>query len=436
MSDSKLRAWGIFPNIAVGLQLVLLSAIFLLPLTGYASEEPLAVGRVKVGAERLLVDHRALVAGKRVGIITNHSAVVGDQHLIDLLAADPEVTIAALFGPEHGLRGTADAGEAVAHSVDEQTGAPVYSLYGQTRRPTEEMLADVDVLLFDMQDVGTRFYTYPATMGRSMISAAEAGIPFVVLDRPNPLGGERMEGTIREEQFRSGIGLYPTPVTHGMTIGELARMIQGEGWHDGLEDLELHVVEIEGWDRSMLWTETGLEWVPPSPNIPDVETAFIYPGTCFFEGTTASEGRGTYQPFLQIGDVGIDSAAVVRELTGRGLSGLEFEAVYFVPESIPGMSKNPKLLGEKVSGVRLKVTDPKELAPVAVGMHLLDVFYHALPEDRREDFFNERGIHIRAGSEETKALIEAGGDVRKLIDGWEKDLQSFSQRREAYLLYN
>lgn len=408
----------------------------LVAAAGFSEDETAeAAGRVKVGAEVLLTNHRQLVAGKRVGIITNHSAMVGERHLIDLLHEDPEVAIASLYGPEHGLRGQADAGEAVENSLDELTGAPVYSLYGKTRRPTKEMLADVDVLIFDMQDVGARFYTYPATMGRCMAAAAEAGIPFIVLDRPNPLGGDRMEGFIREDRFQSGIGRYPTPVTHGMTVGELALMIKGEGWHEGLADLELHVVPMEGWVRSMLWPETGLSWVPPSPNIPDFETALVYPGTCLFEGTTASEGRGTLEPFLQVGAPGVDGEKVAEELNRRQLDGLHFVPVVFKPESISGMSREPKLLGEEIEGVRLVVSDREAVAPMAAGLHLLDVFYHALPEDRRADFFNQRGMNIRAGNGQLQEVIEKGAEVDELIGTWEEDLELFARQREPYLLY-
>ncbi len=390
---------------------------------------------VKVGAEQLLTESRALVAGKRVGIITNHSAVVGDRHLIDLIHADPEVTVAALFGPEHGLRGTADAGESVADSKDPQTGAIIYSLYGSVNRPTAEMLEGIDVLIFDMQDVGTRFYTYPATMGRSMISAAEAGIPFIVLDRPNPLGGNQIEGIIRKDRFRSGIGLYPTPVTHGMTVGELAQMIKGEGWHDGLENLELHVVKMEGWRRDMLWTETGLNWIAPSPNLPDIESTYVYPGTCFFEGTTASEGRGTYEPFIQVGAAQVDGKQIAKDLNSRQLPGLEFSPVTFTPKSIPGMSKEPKLLGVEIEGVRLHVTDAEKVKPVALGIHLLDAFYRALPESTRNDFFNERGMAIRAGDAETQKQIEQGVPPEEIIAAWQSDVQTFTHQRLPYLLY-
>lgn len=390
-----------------------------------------------VGAERLLTDYRSLVEGKRLGIVTNHSAVTGPDttHLIDLIHQDPDMDITALFGPEHGLRGKADAGEAVDDSVDELTGAPIYSLYGQNRRPSMEMLEEVDVLIFDMQDAGTRFYTYPATMARSMISAAEAGIPFLVLDRPNPLGGHRIEGFIREEQFTSGIGLFPTPVTHGMTVGELAQMIQGEEWLEGLGELKLHIIEMKDWTREMLWEDTGLPWIPPSPNIPDAETAYIYPGTCFFEGTTGSEGRGTYEPFLLTGAKNLNHELAASQLNERGLEGLHFSAETFTPVSIPGMSREPKLQDEIVNGVRLHVTDRNSVYPVAAGIHMLEIFYRNLPDEEKPDFFIERGMQVRAGNELVQKMLEKGERAETIIGLWKEDVEFFETQRKPYLIY-
>lgn len=390
---------------------------------------------VQVGAARLLTDYFHLVNGKRVGIITNHSAVVRDDHIVDLLHAHPDVTVTALFGPEHGIRGTADAGEKVEDAIDEQTGIPAYSLYGQNRRPTLEMLSEVDVLLFDIQDVGTRFYTYPATMGRAMRSAVEAGIPYVILDRPNPIGGWRIEGPIREERFASGIGLYPTPVTHGMTVGELARMIHDQGWHDDIENLDLHVVPMKGWTRNMTWFDTGLDWVPPSPNIPDAETAIVYPGTCFFEGTPASEGRGTYEPFLQVGSPHVDDEAAAEQLNNRRLPGIWFHPVTFEPESIPGMSRNPKLEGEMVHGVNIQVMDPDVVEPVATGIHMLKVFYNLLPEEHKDAFFHARGMPIRAGNTMVQEMIRDGVRAEEIIASWSEDVEMFTEKRRPYLLY-
>lgn len=392
--------------------------------------------QVQVGAARLLTDYFHLVDGKRVGIITNHSAVVSGKHIADLLHEHPDVAVTALFGPEHGIRGTADAGEPVDDAVDEQTGIPAYSLYGQNRRPTLEMLENVDILLFDIQDVGTRFYTYPATMGRAMQSAVEAGIPYVILDRPNPIGGIRIEGHIREDEYVSGIGLYPTPVTHGMTVGELALMIHDQGWHDDIEGLDLHVVPMKGWRRDMHWFDTGLEWIPPSPNIPDAETAIVYPGTCFFEGTPASEGRGTYEPFLQAGSPYVDENAAADALNERGLAGLRFHPVIFKPESIPGMSRQPKLEGETVRGVKLEVTDAASVEPVAAGIHLLQVFYDLLPPVHKEGFFHPRGMPVRAGNTKVQEMIRNGVPASEIIQSWADDVAQFSEMRWPYLLYS
>jgi len=401
---------------------------------GEPDEESQSTATVKVGAELLFSDYLHLVENRRVGVITNHSALVDGEHLVDRIHQHPDIELVALFGPEHGIRGTADAGEHVDDSIDEQTGVTVYSLYGQTNRPTAEMLEGVDVLIFDIQDVGTRFYTYPATMGRAMVSAAEAGIPYLVLDRPNPIGGERIEGHIREDRYQSGIGLYPTPVTHGMTTGELALMIKDQSWHDGLEELELHVVPMSGWTREMLWDQTGLDWVPPSPNIPDVETAVVYPGTCFFEGTRASEGRGTYRPFLQVGSPFVDSEAVSADLNSRNIPGLQFHPVTFEPVSIPGMASEPKLQNETVHGVRLEVVDAGSVEPVLAGLNILQSVYSHLPESAREDFFIERGMQIRAGNDDVQRLIEQGEDMNRIAD-WEEDVSRFRMLRQPYLLY-
>ncbi len=396
-----------------------------------------ATDSTTVGAQRLLEDEFELIQGKRVGIITNHSAVVGESqdHIVDLLHDHEEVEVTALFGPEHGIRGEADAGEPVDDEVDEETGIPVYSLYGDTRYPTEEMLEDVDVLLFDIQDVGTRFYTYPATMGRAMKSAAKTGIPYLVLDRPNPIGGERIEGHIREDEFESGIGLYPTPITHGMTVGELALMIKDNEWHEGISDIDLHVVEMEGWTRDMFWEDSGLDWVPPSPNIPDVETAIIYPGTCLFEGTNASEGRGTYEPFLQVGSPYISNSEVADDLNNRDLPGLYFNPAVFVPESIEGMSTEPKLEGEQLDGVKIDITESRNVRPVEAGIHIMQAFYENMDEEGQQDFFIERGMSVRAGNKRVQQQLEEGVDANEIVESWQEDVDYFKEFRKPYLLY-
>src|SRR5690606_29444653 len=277
------------------------------------------------------------LAGLRVGLVTNRTARVdtadgGPPHLIDRLHAAPGVTLAALFGPEHGLRGTAEAGDRVEGGRDAATGAPIHSLYGQRQKPSQAQLAGLDALVFDMQDVGARFYTYISTMGYAMQAAAEAGLPFVVLDRPNPLG-DGVKGWVMEPAHQSFVGRYPIPVTHGMTVGELARMIQGEGWLSGLEGLDLRVIALGGYRRPMPWEEPGLPWVPPAPNIPDVATARVYPGAALFENSAVNEGRGTRTPFRVVGAPWADAAALADTLNARGLPGVRFEPAAYTPEA-------------------------------------------------------------------------------------------------------
>lgn len=391
--------------------------------------------QVVTGAKRLLEQVPEELAGKRLGMITNHSARVGEEHLVDHLTEHPELQVSALFGPEHGIRGDAAAGETIAGGEDPQTGLPVHSLYGEHRRPTDEMLEDVDALVFDIQDIGARFYTYISTMGLAMQAAAEQDIPYYVLDRPNPLGGERVEGFLLEEQHTSFVGQYPIPVTHGMTVGELARMIRGENMLEGLEELDLEVIEMDGWDRSRQWTDTRLDWTPPSPNIPDFGTALIYPGACFFEATTASEGRGTHQPFRKLGAPWTDGEQLAEELNDRDIPGLRFQAVEFTPESIEGMAVNPKFEDETVQGIRYHILDPDKVEPVLAGLHVLEAFYRQAPEDQRQDFFDAPRMDHLAGTRRMQQMIEDGYSPEEIAESWQADVQAFINQRMPYLLY-
>ncbi|GIV61882.1 MAG: hypothetical protein KatS3mg044_0748 [Rhodothermaceae bacterium] len=390
---------------------------------------------VRTGAAVLADEAFRPLDGLRVGLIVNHTARVDSVHLIDLLHAAPHVTLAALFGPEHGLRGEADAGEAVADGRDIRTGVPVYSLYGTTRKPTPAMLAGLDALVFDIQDIGARFYTYISTMGLAMQAAAEAGIPFYVLDRPNPLGGETVTGFVLDTTYASFVGAYPIPIVHGLTVGELARMIQGEGMLPGLDALDLRVIPMQGWRRAMQWPDTGLPWIGPSPNIPDFETALVYPGTCFLEGTTASEGRGTRAPFRQVGAPWVDAEALADTLNGRGLPGIRFEPVTFTPEAIPGMASDPKHRGLPVHGVRLVVTDRHAYRPVATGLHVLAALYRQAPPTERTAFLKERWLNLLAGTDRLYRHLVDGTPVDPLTASWSEEVAVFRQRRAPYLLY-
>ncbi len=286
-------------------------------------------GPIRPGIEVLLEDSLHLVEGRRVGLITNQTGVdASGRSSIDRIHEHPGVELVALFAPEHGIRGTADPGETVEDGVDVDTGVPIHSLYGAVRSPTPEMLDGIDVLLVDYQDIGARYWTYVSTMTLAMEAAAEQGIPVVVLDRPNPIGGA-VQGNILDSAFATFVGRYPLAMRHGMTPGELARYYQGEGGIGG----ELHVVPVEGWRRDMPFAETGLPWVRPSPNMPDVESATHYPGTCLFEGTVLSVARGTEAPFQQIGAPWLDGEALAEAMNAYGLTGVRFEPVRFTPNA-------------------------------------------------------------------------------------------------------
>lgn len=387
---------------------------------------------VSSGAEILVRSGFRELLGKRVGLIVNHTSRANGRYLVDLIHEAENVEIAALFGPEHGIRGDEDAGTRIEDGVDDATGAPVYSLYGKNRRPTPEMLKNVDALIFDIQDVGSRFYTYISTLGVSMQSASEAGIPFYVLDRPNPLGGIELEGFVRDSSHVSFVGLYPIPVRHGLTVGELAQMILGEAWLPGLAYLDLQIIRMDGWSRDMLWPETGIEWIPTSPNIPTFETALLYAGTCFFEATSASEGRGTDSPFLTIGAPWMDSATV----SEASFSGLAITTGHTTPVSIPGKSANPKWRDVRLSTITLSVTDANEVRPVSAGLELISRLYGSSPDSVINSFFDERWMALLAGTDAVLPMIKRGLRAEDFQAAWSDEVAEFNRKRQKYLLYD
>ena len=319
---------------------------------------------VKLGNDLLVGKHLGLLKDKRIGLVVNQTARFSSgKFLIDVLI-EKKINVVALFGPEHGIRGEAAAGEKVSDATDEKTGIPIFSLYGKTRKPTPDMLVNVDVLVYDIQDVGARFYTYISTMGLCMEAAAERGIPFIVLDRPNPLGGIRIDGPIMEDSLKSFVGMYPIPVVYGLTCGELATMINEEGWLAGKKKCNLTVIKMDGWKRSILGNETGLNWTAPSPNIPTVQSAFAYPATCLVEATNVSEGRGTEKPFQYLGAPFIDGERLAKVLNELHLNGVRFSPVSFTPTA-------SKFKGEQCFGVFVEITDAKCFEPVQTGLTIL-----------------------------------------------------------------
>ncbi len=362
--------------------------------------------------------------GRRVGLITNQTGVDrAGVTTIDRLAALPGVRLVALFSPEHGIRGAADPGERVASGVDPRTGLPIHSLYGETRRPTPEMLRGVDALVFDIQDVGARAYTYIYTMALGMQAAAEHGIPFVVLDRPNPVGGRAVEGNLLDPAFATFVGMYPIPMRHGMTTGELARLFNAK-FEIGAD---LVVVPAEGWRREMLWERTGLRWIPPSPNLPRPEATLHYPGTVFFEGTNLSVGRGTDAPFEQVGAPWLDAAGVAARMNARRLPGVRFQAVRFTPRA-PGDAKWPD---REVAGVRLVLTDAGGYRPVRASLLLLDEIRRTHPAEWQ---WLVAHFDRLAGTDRLRAAVEADA-LPALLEEWDRDAREFERTRAPYLLY-
>ncbi|MFH1568248.1 MAG: DUF1343 domain-containing protein [Gemmatimonadota bacterium] len=383
---------------------------------------------IELGCERLFGDAFNLVASRRVGLITNHSGVnCRAESTADRLHQMAGTELAALFGPEHGIRGDAEDGVAVSGERDRRTGVVVHSLYGERRRPEPDQLAGLDVVVFDIQDVGARFYTYLYTMSLAMEAAAAAGIPFVVLDRPNPIGGEEVEGNVLDPAFASFVGLYPIPVRYGLTVGELARLLNavyGIG-------ADLEVVPMRGWRRQLYWDETGLPWVAPSPNMPAPSTAVVYPGMCFFEGTNVSEGRGTTRPFEQVGAPYIDAFRLADHLNGLAIPGALFRPVFFRPAFA-------KHAGEACQGIQLHVSDRRTFRPVAAGLEALAAVRRLWP-DEFAWHVPSAGIHNfdrLAGTDQVRLALDAGVPVAELESEWARQRQSFLEQRRDYLLYH
>jgi uncharacterized protein YbbC (DUF1343 family) len=338
-----------------------------------------------------------------------------------------DIKIGALFGPEHGVRGEVAAGQQVPNGIDARTGIPIYSLYGATRKPTPEMLKGLDAVIFDVQDVGSRFYTFISTMYFAMQACAQNNIPFIVLDRPNPISGQAVEGNILDKQFASFVGLHPIPIRHGMTMGELAMMFNGE--FAVLCDLK--IVGCIGWKRSLYYDETELPWVLPSPNIPTPDTALVYPGTCFFEGTNVSEGRGTTKPFELIGAPWIDAYALADALNAIELSGVRFRPAHFIPSA-------SKYSQQMCNGVQIHVLDRKAFEPVKTGFHIVKMLCRMYPDSMQFLPAGNTGklfFDLLAGTDRIRTSLQSEMPVDELINSWYYDLKSFLEIRKKYLIY-
>jgi uncharacterized protein YbbC (DUF1343 family) len=359
--------------------------------------------------------------GRTIGIVTNASGVTSrGVPLVDAVHANPRIAVKALFGPEHGIRGTAVAGETVGSSVDEKTGLPVHSLYGKTRHPTAEMLDGIDVLLFDIQDVGARPYTYVSTMAYVMESAAQYGKEVWVLDRPNPIGGVLTDGPVLDPKFKSFIGLYPIPERHGMTVGELARMFNdrfGIG-------CKLRVIPMHGWTRDMLWNDTGLTWVATSPNMPYARTTLVYLATGLVDEGGVNNGIGTDRPFEYAGGYGFDPGAFARTLNARGIPGAEFEPADWVPA-------RGFWAGKTLSGVSINLSEPRTFPSVRTAIELLA----AARAQGKLHFPHEPIMDRNWGTDTVRLALAAGTSPDAIVASWQPGLSAFKAMRAKYLLY-
>lgn len=378
--------------------------IFLLTITNiYGQNIPVTV------AAGLTEEYLPLLENKRIAVLSNHTGMVGDKHMVDILI-EKGVNITAIFSPEHGFRGNADAGEHVSSSVDEKTGIPIKSLYdGKSRRPSKESMGSFDIMLFDVQDVGLRFYTYYITMVRMMDACAEYNKKFIVLDRPNP-NGHYVDGPILDMKYKSGVGWLPIPVVHGMTLGELARMVNGEGWLPNNRKCDLAVVKCKNYTHKTMYQLP----IAPSPNLPNMKSIYLYPSTCLFEGTVLSLGRGTSFPFQAYGH--------------PRMKGYTFS---FTPKSVPG-AKNPPLLNQKCYGVDLRNIPDENIYTKGIDLsYIIDAYKNLKMGDKFFTSFFENLI----GTNYVRKMIIQGKSADEIQAMWKDDVEKFKQQRKPYLLY-
>jgi uncharacterized protein YbbC (DUF1343 family)/CubicO group peptidase (beta-lactamase class C family) len=395
------------------------SVVVATPATASASSS----SGVLTGLEVLLRDGSRVLSGRRVGLVTNHTG--RDRHgtsTIDLLHSQGDWQVVALFSPEHGIRGEDEAGVLVGSSADARTGLPIYSLYGDTRRPTEAMLRGLDALVYDIQDVGARVYTYPATLLEVLRAAAARSLPVVVLDRPNPIGGALVEGNVLDyPRFASFVGAAPIAMRYGLTIGELAQFFTAELGVSA----NVAVVPLEGWRRDMWYDQTALPWVNPSPNLRSLSAATVYPGTVLFEGTNLSEGRGTDAPFQWIGAPWLDASILVERLSQAGVSGVSFAAETRTPTA-------SKHTGQACRGVRAEITDREQVRPMELGVMMLTIIGALHPDQLRLEVATFDGL---AGTDRLRLALQRGQPVPEIVAAWEPDRQRFLELRQKYLLY-
>ncbi len=388
--------------------------------------------RTRLGVEILLDKKVGIVKGQRIGLVCNPASVLPDSfaHDADAFDAHDAINVTAYFGPQHGIRGDVQYNMIeTPHVRDTRTGKMIYSLYSETRVPTEEMCRDIDTFVVDLQDVGCRIYTYTYTMANCMIAAAKFGKRVVVCDRPNPITGIHVEGNVTEKEFTSFVGQFELPTRPGMTIGEMAKMFNE---HFGI-GCELEIVEMEGWSREMWWEQTGLPWIIPSPNIPTVDTCVVFPATVHLEGTELSEGRGTTKPFELNGAPYIDAHAWTETLNAFDFPGVKFRYAYFEPSF-------SEFAGQTCAGVQLHVTDREAFTPVIVGIAMVKTAYDMYPDKfqwRQNDYeyeFGKNAFDVVCGTDKLRKLVESQSPFQDIRSAAKSGLADFADLRERYLL--
>jgi len=388
--------------------------------------------QIQFGSDVLVNEKINFLGEKRIGIVSNRNSVMmNGTHLIDTLLSIGK-NITALYSLEHGFsQGFAD-GVLIKSPKEKIKNIPVHSLYGKTKKPTKEMLADVDLILFDVQAVGARFYTYISSMFYIIQAATEHNIELFILDRPNPLGGEKVEGPVLNNDFQSFIGIAPIPILHGMTIGELAFLFTLENYIAVDNFPKFQIIEMKKWNRKSYWADLNITWLPTSPNIPTLETALVYPGTCLIEGTNISEGRGTENPFLTIGAPFINPDELISELNIDETTGIKLSPTEFVPVEIKRKAVNPKFNGEKCYGIKIEVTDKTKFSAIDFGLGLIYVLHKLYPDEFE---FRENHFDLLTGTDKIRLSIKDGKSPDQIKKLWQEDLNNFKKIRNKYLLY-
>jgi len=386
---------------------------------------------VRTGLDVLLEDYPDFLKGKTIGLVTNHTGISrkGEKNY-KLFENNPDITLKRIFAPEHGFYSEASAGAKVEYDNQKGSGAEIISLYGNTRKPTTEMLEGIDLVIYDIQDVGARFYTYISTLGIVMEAAGENGVNVMVLDRPNPLGGEIIEGAILDTAFKSFIGYFPIPARYALTVGELSQMAVKEGWLSSVPP-ELIVVTMDDWKRSMFFDDTDLPWIPPSPNIPDLETAMIYPGICLYEATNVSEGIGTNKPFKQIGAPWMNYD-IAKEMKIQGLKGVDFKYAKFKPKNLPGRAEKPKFSGYFCVGQKIVITDKNEFRSVDTAIYSLMITIMFYMDNFRYD---AKRIGYLWGNNLMNRFLRGDLKPKTLFKLLNQDQEKFIIQSAPYYLY-